>query len=276
MTKRIISFQDISCLGQCSQTVALPVLSAMGIETAVLPSAVLSTHTGCFDGFTVHDLTEELPAIVEHWEREGFGFDALYTGYIGDARQFEIIRRARKLLRPDGLLVVDPAMADFGELYPALGPDIADGMRGLVSEADVIIPNLTEASLLAGIEYRETYSRDEISRILEKLCGLGPRFVIVTGVCIVPGRIGAACRDAKTGRTDFYMTDYIDRVFYGTGDVFSSVITGALVRGMSVCDAVSLAVDFTAECIRLTIPDEKHFYGVHFEEALPYLWRRLN
>ena len=152
MSKKIVTVQDISCYGQCSITVALPVLSAFGVETAILPSAILSTHTGGFTGFTVHDLTEEMPGIVNHWIREGIKFDAIYTGYIGDTRQFDIINDARKTLLNDrGLLIVDPAMADWGKLYSALDETIVEGMKKIVRTADVILPNLTEAAFLTGL-----------------------------------------------------------------------------------------------------------------------------
>ena len=168
MTK-IVSVQDISCYGQCSLTVAQPILSAYGIETAILPSAILSTHTGGFQHVTVVDLTEEMQKIIDSWKAEGIRFDGIYTGYIGDARQFDMIKEMRCLLNPGGKLFVDPAMADHGKLYSALNENIVEGMRGLVREADIILPNLTEAAFLLGEPYRETYNKEEIDYLCRKL-----------------------------------------------------------------------------------------------------------
>lgn len=271
MTKKVVSVQDISCYGQCSQTVALPVLSCMGIETVILPSSVLSTHTSCFEGFTVHDLTLEMPLIVEHWKKEKISFDAIYTGYISDSRQFETIRKLREMLNPEGLFIVDPAMADQGELYPALSNDIIDGMKSIVRLADVVIPNITEASLLTGTSYSENYSKEEIESLLFKISEMGPRYCVITGVSFEPGKIGAACLDKSSGEITYYFADYVDRIFYGTGDLFSSVVVGSLVNGKSVYDALRLASEFVTASIKATVGDESHFYGVHFEKCLPML-----
>lgn len=268
MTKRVVSVQDISCLGQCSQTVALPILSVLGIETVVLPSAVLSTHTGCFEGFTVHDLTEEMPKIIAHWKKENITFDAIYTGYIGDVRQFDYIIDLKKQLNSGGLVIVDPAMADMGELYPALGLEIVEGMKKLISKADIIIPNITEASILTDTPYKENYSKEEIEELLRKLSDIGPRYSVITGVSFESGKIGAGCLDKSTGEITYYFNDYVDKICYGTGDIFSSVVVGRLVNGSSVYDALKSASDFVASCIRATLDDDAHFYGVHFEGVL--------
>lgn len=268
MTKKVVSVQDISCYGQCSQTVALPILSAMGIETAILPSAILSTHTGCFDGFTVHDLTDEMPKIIEHWKKEKITFDAMYTGYIGDARQFDIICDLKSLINEGGMIIVDPAMADHGKLYPALGDDIVDGMRKLVATADVIIPNITEAALLTGYPYKEDYSQQEIEQLLRALGEMGPRYSVITGVSFEAGKIGAGCFDRVTGTYTYYFADYIDKIYHGTGDVFSSVVVGHLVNGNDIYDALKLASEFTTSSIRATLGDDNHYYGVHFESVI--------
>lgn len=271
MTKRVVSVQDISCFGQCSQTVALPILSAMGIETAILPSSILSTHTGCFKNFTVHDLTEELPKIVNHWIEENITFDAIYTGYIGDIRQFDTIKLLRRQLRPGGLFIVDPAMADLGELYSALDNNIIEGMRDIISYADVVIPNLTEAAFLTGAEYKENYTQEETEELMRRLSLLGPRYSVVTGISTEPGRIGAGCYDKETDSFTYYMAEFVDKVCYGTGDIFSSVIVGSLVNGSDIYSALKLAGDFTASSIRATLNDDNHYYGVNFESVLPEL-----
>lgn len=266
--KKIVSIQDISCYGQCSLTVALPILSSFGIETAILPSAILSTHTGGFKDFTCLDLTDEMPAIVDHWEKENITFDAIYTGYIGDARQFDTIRSTRKLLNEDGLLLVDPAMADNGKLYAALTDDIVEGMRGIVKEADVILPNLTEAAFLLDEPWQENYSREEIAEMLKKLAAMGPETVILTGVSYEEGRIGAVAYTKSSRTTVEYFTERIEKSYHGTGDVFSSVAIAELLKGADMQTILKSACEFTVQCIKNTLSDDSHWYGVKFESVL--------
>lgn len=266
--KKIVSVQDISCYGQCSLTVALPILSAYGIETAILPSAVLSTHTGGFTGFTVHDLTEEMPKIIEHWKAEGITYDAIYTGYIGDVRQFAMISGMKCMLNEGGMLIVDPAMADNGKLYQALDQNIVEGMRSIVKEADIILPNLTEAAFLLGDEYRESYSRDEISSILKRLAQMGPDTVILTGVSYEEGRIGAVSYHKATDVCEEYFTEKIPQNYHGTGDVFSSVAIADILNGMSMAETLKDACEFVVKCIKNTLSDDRHGYGVKFESVL--------
>ncbi len=267
--KKIVSVQDISCYGQCSLTVALPVLSSYGIETAILPSAILSTHTGGFCGFTCLDLTEEMPAILEHWIREGIRFDAIYTGYIGDVRQFDIIENAKKdILKPEGLLIVDPAMADFGKLYPALNQDIVAGMRDIVRQADIILPNLTEAAFLLDIPYKDKYDAGEARQILDKLCGMGPDLSILTGVSFEEGQLGVIALKKSTGEYCEYFTERVERDYHGTGDIFTSVVIANLLNGTDIQTALGDACEFIVACIKNTMPDETHGYGVKFEPVL--------
>ncbi len=267
--KKIVSVQDISCYGQCSLTVALPVLSSYGIETAILPSAILSTHTGGFTGFTCLDLTDEMPAILEHWTREGIHFDAIYTGYIGDVRQFDIIENARKdILNPGGLLIVDPAMADFGKLYPALNQDIVSGMRNIVREADIILPNLTEAAFLLDIPYREQCDRQEARQMLEQLCEMGPDLSILTGVSFEEGKLGTVAFRESTGEYCEYFTERVEKDYHGTGDIYTSVVIANLLNGTDLLTALKDGCEFVVECIKNTISDETHDYGVKFEPVL--------
>lgn len=266
--KKIVTVQDISCYGQCSITVALPVLSAYGIETAILPSAILSNHTGGFKGFTVLDLTEEMPKIVRQWEVEGITYDAIYTGYIGDARQFEIIKNTRKLLNPGGLFIVDPAMADHGKLYVALNQTIVEGMRTIVSEADVILPNLTEAAFLLDRPYKESYTEAEIDEMLRALCEMGAKTSIITGVSFEEGRLGAVSYNSQTGKKASYFARWMEKSYHGTGDVFSSVVVANILRGNSMEDTLKDACEFVVRCIEKTMPDPDHTYGVKFEDVL--------
>lgn len=268
MSKKIVSVQDISCYGQCSLTVALPILSAYGIETAILPSAILSTHTGGFTGFTVHDLTDEMPKIIEHWTKENIMFDAIYTGYIGDARQFDMIKNMKNLMNDGGKLIVDPAMADNGKLYPALNKDIVDGMRGLVEVADMILPNLTEAAFLLGEEYKDTYTEAEVTDILKRLTDMGPETAILTGVSYEEGTIGAVSYNKANKEMVAYFTEKISKCYHGTGDVFSSVAIAEYLNGKGMDDVLASACEFVVSSIKNTLDDDTHGYGVKFEGVL--------
>lgn len=271
--KKILTIQDISCVGQCSLTVALPVISAMGIETAILPSAILSTHTGGFTGYTFHDLTEDIPAIKEHWKKENIRFDAFYTGYVGSVKQLEYISDIMDELRkPDSKIIVDPVMGDKGKLYPGFEPSFAKEMAKLCKKADVIVPNLTEAAFMLDEEYIESNHTEEyIERILKKLLALGCKNALLTGVNLQPGKLGIASINGATGKINYYFRDLINGMFHGTGDVFASSFAGAMVLGKSVDEAGKIAVDFTVDAIQKTIDDKSHWYGVKFELALPGL-----
>lgn len=272
--KRILTMQDISCLGQCSGSVALPVLSACGHETCLIPSALLSTHTGQFQGYTFLDLTEQIPGIIDHWRREGIMFDALYTGYLGSARQAQFAREMiAALLRPEARIIVDPAMADNGKLYAGLDNDCVDAMRTLCAAADVILPNLTEACLLTGIGYREDWDGDYISRLLDALIELGAKSVVLTGVLFPWNTTGGIIANGKERK--YFRHRRVDRMFHGTGDVFAAAFTGAFLRGLSLEDAAGLAARFTLRSIENTENDPDHWYGVKFETALPMLINEL-
>ena len=269
MNKKIVTIQDISCYGQCSITVALPVLSAFGIETAILPSALMSTHTGGFNGYTCLDLTDEMPKILNHWISEGIKFDAIYTGYIGDTRQFDIIKEAKTtILKDNGLLIVDPAMADWGKLYSALNENIVEGMKKIVAEADVILPNLTEAAFLTGTAYAEAPDRCHVKMLLEKLAAMGPKTVIITGVSYKDGKIGAAAFNRETGTFHEYFADTVAKSYHGTGDVFASVAVAAILNGKTIDETLKDACEFVVKCIRHTLNDPNHGYGVKFEPVI--------
>lgn len=271
--KKILTIQDISCVGQCSLTVALPVLSAMGIETAILPSAILSTHTGGFKGYTFHDLTDDMPSIKNHWLQENIRFDAFYTGYVGSVKQLEYISDIMDELRkPESLIVVDPVMGDKGKLYPGFEPSFAKEMAKLCRKADIIVPNLTEAAFMLDEEYIEMgHTEAYIERILKKLLSLGCKNALLTGVSLEPGKLGVASINGKTGKVSYYFRHLYDGMFHGTGDVFASSFAGAYIRGKSIEEAGKIAVDFTVDAIEKTINDKNHWYGVKFELALPGL-----
>lgn len=277
--KRLVSIQDISCFGKCSLTVALPITSAMGIETCVIPTAVLSTHTGSgFEGYTYHDLTADIPAIAAHWHRLGVHFDAICTGYLGSREQVRIVLDFFDTFgSPDTKIIVDPVLGDKGHYYKGFDDSFARGMRQLCSKADVILPNLTEASLLLGEEYRgEGYDEPYIRQLLKRLAELGARMVILTGVSFDPAKQGVMSYNSETGEYHAYFSDNIPGYFHSTGDVFSATLAGALVKGFGMGRAVQTAVDFTVDCIRHTLGHEReHWYGVMFEECLPDLVKAM-
>ncbi len=276
--KRVMAVHDISCFGKCSLTVALPIISAAGLEAVALPTAVLSTHTGWISGYTWRDLTEDISPIAEHWKSLDLKFDAIYTGYLGSFRQLELVGDIFGAFRPeDGYIIVDPVMADNGALYPGFSDDFPKGMAGLCSKADIILPNMTEAALMLGEEYRpEPYEPGYVDGMLKKLSGLGPKKVVLTGVSFEPGRLGTACYDADTGRTEYCMDRRVEGSYHGTGDVFASAVTAAVVRGLPLDKAAEIAVHFTVESIERTLKaGTDRRFGVNFEESLPGMMREM-
>lgn len=271
--KRILTIQDISCVGQCSLTVALPILSACGIETAILPSAVLSTHTAGFTGFTCRDLTDDIPAIKDHWCKEGIAFAAIYTGYLGSTKQIEYVADIFAC-SPGCVRIVDPAMADNGALYPAFDGAYVDAMKGLCGIADYCLPNITEACFLTGVEYKQEYDRAYIDLLLGRLTALGCKNVILTGVSYAPGRTGVVVYE--NGKYAYYEHEKLPNSCHGTGDIYASAFTGALMRGNCGYDAARIAADYTVECIRYTATLDNHWYGAAFEPVLPKLIQALN
>ena len=275
--KRIVSIQDVSCLGKCSLTVALPIISAMVVECSIVPTAVLSTHT-MFSGFTCKDLTDQIEPIAAHWKESGLGFDAVYTGYLASAEQIDYVCAFFDAFRQEGgMVVVDPVMADNGKLYPAFGPDFPAQMARVCAKADLILPNLTEASLLTGLPYRTEQDEGYIKELLQALAALGPRYVALTGVSFEPDKLGVMYYDKVTGQYGSYFTQRLPASFHGTGDIFASTCVGGLTRGLPLGDALTLAADYTVESIRLTLESpDANWYGVEFERAIPYLVQRMN
>ena len=271
---KILTIQDISCVGQCSLTVALPLLSACGLETAILPSAVLSTHTAGFSGYTVRDLTADIPGIAAHWKKENIRFDALYTGYLGSTEQIAYVREiAAELLSDGGAVIVDPAMADNGKLYPAFDAAYVEAMKSLAFSADIILPNITEACFLTGTEYRERYDRAYIDSLLDALTACGAKTVVLTGVGFDAEHTGVIVREG--GKTRYYEHRKIAKGCHGTGDVYAAAFVGALENGLGAYDSAVLAADYTVRCIEVTQGDAAHWYGVKFELALPEFIRML-
>ena len=269
--KRVAAIHDISGVGKCSLTVALPIISAAGVECSVMPTAVLSTHTGGFEGFTFRDLTDDMRGIADHWKKENIGFDAFYSGYLGSLGQIDIVIDTIEMFRtPDTLVVVDPVMADNGALYSLFTFDHVKGMAKLCGHADVIVPNRTEAAFMLDREYKDgPMTRDDAESLLNALAGLGADSVVLTGVYFGDDDLGAACYDAKSGRVDYVMDKRIEGMYHGTGDVFGSLLIGALMRGRGLAEATRIAVDFTCAAIRMTAADGTGpRMGVRFESTL--------
>ena len=271
--KRIVTIQDISCIGKCSLTAALPVISAMGIETAILPTAVLSTHT-MFPNPCITSLQDRMAPIAAHWKSLGFTFDAIYSGYLASPEEVSLVREFfRDFDTGSTLRFVDPAMADYGKLYSGFGEDFPRQMGLLCGEADIIVPNLTEAALLTGLPYRTEYDEDYVRQILQALASLGTRkAVVVTGMSPEPGQTGFCGMDVQTGEIFRFSQEKLQRSYHGTGDLFASVTVGSLVRGFSLQRALETAAGFVAAAIRETMTnDPEKTYGVDFEAVLPEL-----
>ena len=272
---KILTIQDSSCVGQCSLTVALPILSALGQETCILPSAVLSTHTAGFSGFTVRDLTEDIPAIAAHWKKEGIAFDAIYTGYLGSTEQIDYVKSIfQNLSKPGCVHIVDPAMADNGKLYPAFDLEYVKEMKTLVACADVILPNITEACFLTDTEYKESYTESYVDELLGKLAELGAKATVLTGVSYRPETTGVVV--FENGKKQYYEHRKIAKGCHGTGDVYASAFVGALLNGKSLYEAAKVAADYTVSCIEYTQDDPDHWYGVKFEPVLKDLIDAVN
>ena len=270
--KRVAAIHDISCFGKCSLTVALPIISACGIETAVIPTAVLSTHTGGFSGFTFRNLTDDIVPIANHWKKEGVLVDGIYSGYLGSKEQVEIVKKIIPIIKkPDGITVVDPVMADHGKLYGGFSSDFPDEMKKLCAVADIITPNITEACLMTGIPYKTApYEKEYIEKLLFGLSDITDAKIVLTGVTFDNKKIGAAVYEDKI--ISYVFSDYVDATYHGTGDVFASTLVGSLLSGKGLIKSAATASDFTADCVRNTKenhPDMK--YSVDFETIIPKL-----
>lgn len=276
--KRIAAVHDLSGFGKCSLTVALPILSSAGIETCALPTAILSTHTGGISGFTYRDLTVDMRPFIQHWKSLDIEFDALYSGFLGSFEQLEIVTEFFDIFkRKNNLILVDPVMADNGELYQVFKPEFAIGMQSLCRKADIIVPNLTEAALLLEESYRPgPYTRAYIEGILRRLSMLGPEKVVLTGVYFKEEELGAATYDRKSGSIEFVFTKKIPGFYHGTGDVFASALLSGLLNNFSLNEATRIAVEFTADSIRRTYKAKTDYrFGVNFEQCIPDLLKEL-
>lgn len=276
--QRVAAIHDISGFGKCSMTVVLPILSAAGIEVVCMPTAVLSTHTGGFEGFTYRDLTEDLPAITEHWKSLDLHFSSIYSGFLGSPEQVDIVSNFMDTFNSDNTLVyVDPVMADEGELYSVFDDHMVDKMRELCEKADLLLPNITEACFLLKQPYQHgPYTRDYIEKIVRGLSDMGPEKVVLTGVYFDNEKLGAACYDRAEDKVEYAFSEKVPGQFHGTGDIFGSFCLAALLNGKSLLDSTQFAVDLTTDCIFRTVARETNRReGVDFEGVLPEMMKRL-
>lgn len=274
--KRIVTIQDISCVGKCSLTVALPIISAMGIETAVIPTAVLSTHTA-FKNFTYRDLTGDLPKIANHWQQEKFNFDGIYTGYLGSIEQIDMLKKFFKQFKTsENFIFIDPVMADNGKLYAGFDTNFVKEMKELCKMADIIVPNLTEASYMLETEYKENYSEEEIKSMLIELSDLGPKYVVLTGVSFKNNELGVMSYNKETNKFFTYFKEKVPAKYHGTGDIFASTLVGAITNNNTIEEGLKIAVDYVWKTINDTYETNKEdAYGVNFENKIPYLINRI-
>lgn len=268
---RIAAIHDLSCFGRCSLTIALPVLSAMGCQCCPLPTALLSAHTG-ISGFTFLDTTDEMRRISAHWSQLSLHFQAIYTGFLGSAPQISLVEDfLRRFHALDTLLVMDPVMGDHGTPYKTCTPALRQGLRELVAQADVITPNLTEAAILLDIPYHESQTADT-AELVRALSLQGQRSVVLTGYAAAPWQVGALCYDRDTRQVEAVQTARVPQDFPGTGDLFASVLTGALTRGAPLLQAARTAVDFVGSCVARSVAEGAgEADGVDFEPLLRQL-----
>lgn len=276
--KRIAAIHDISGIGKCSLTAAIPVISASGIETAVMPTAVLSTHTGNITGFTYRDLTEDMVSFYNHWKTLGVEFDGIYSGFLGSAKQVDIVCDfIDKFRKPETVILVDPAMADSGLMYTTFNKEFAKEMKKLCKKADIIVPNITEAVFLLGEEYSEPpYSVEYINDLLIKLSQLGPSMVVLTGVHTDENKISCFAYDKS--REEFFRCDSerYRGTYYGTGDIFASALLGAYMNGKDIFESTAIALEFTCGAVKRTFEagtDTR--LGVNFEQGIADYIKKL-
>ncbi len=265
--KKILTIQDFSCVGKCSLTVALPIISAFGIETCALPTALLSTHTQ-FKNWTFANLCDQIPFITDAWEKEEIVFDGICTGYLGAVDLIEEVKSIiKKFVKPDGITLIDPAMGDNGKLYAGFDTEYVKATKTLCAMADVITPNITEAAFMLEKEYKDEYDYNYLLDICEALHQNGARNVVLTGVKKSETQVGAFCLLNGTEVYEYY-TEREPKDFHGTGDIYSSAVYGGLMNGKSLQDSVKFACDYTKHCISVTLADKNHaFYGVNFEQC---------
>lgn len=275
--KKAALINDISCLGRCSLTAAMPILSACGIESVPVPTGIFSAHTE-FEGFVKEDLTDKMEQFVEHWKSLGIRFDCIYSGYLANRKQTETVQRfLLDFKKSDTLCIVDPVMGDNGVFYKGIDDSFIADMRFLCSAADIIVPNVTEACMLADIEPEvDGYGMDFVKELLVSLRNITPARIVITGVDLGDGQIGCAVYDSLMGKANMFFTPKTEGRFPGTGDVFASALTAAVMNGKAFADAVQTAMGFTCKCVEATLEAETdRKYGLCFEPEIKNLIKSL-
>ncbi len=270
--KRVAAIHDISGFGKCSLTVALPIISASGIEVSAIPTAVLSTHTGGIEGFTYRDLTEDMTPFAEHWKSLNLHFNAIYSGFLGSVEQIDIVSNIFDMLKTDDtLIMVDPCMADNGKLYSIYDESMVSGMVRLCQKADIIVPNLTEAAFMLNRPYIEgPYTKKYIEDTLRELASLGCKKVVITGVYFDDKTLGTANYDCIKDEITYSFNKVINGSFHGTGDVFASALLAGILNDFSLTESTQIAVDFTYNSIHTTkLAQTDRRFGVNFEKNIP-------
>ena len=277
--KTVAAIHDISGMGKCSLTAVIPVLSAAGVSVSVMPTAVLSTQTGGLNSYTYRDLTDDLRPFMAHWKKIGVTFDAVYSGFLGSADQVDIVCDFVKGFRHDNtLFLCDPAMADNGRLYDTFADSFVEKMRKLCSNADIIVPNFTEAALLLGREYfTPPYTKEFTDDLLRSLASeFGSKFVVLTGVDFDGKSVGAGAYDSENDVITYSLSERIDGMFHSTGDLFASSLLGGILNGYSVNDATEKAIGFTVNAIKETVKIGRDSrFGLAFERCLPMYMKSL-
>ncbi len=275
--KRLVAINDISGFGKCSLTVALPIISAAGVETICMPTAVLSTHTGGFTGYTYRDLTCDMPDISAHWKSIDLKPDAIYSGFLGSFDQIDIVKKfAEDFKRDDNLFIADPCMADHGKMYAIFDKKFAKAMAGLCSMADIILPNITEACFMTDTEFVDGIHTEEyIEALLNKLLDMGAKNIVLTGVTFEEDKLGAAFM-GQDRVAKYYFQERLPGMYHGTGDVFASSFCGAILNGIPYYDAMGIAARYVCDCIKRTQSMENPItYGVDFERGIPFYIKEL-
>jgi pyridoxine kinase len=265
---KIVTVQDISCIGKCSCTAALPIISSYGIETVILPTALLSSHTDGFGENTFLDLTDEMKKIISHWKTLSLSFDGIYTGYLGKIEQLSLVYDfVSDFKRDKTIVLVDPVMGDGGKYYKYFSNDYLEKMKHLCSCADVITPNVTEACLLTDTEYSLEFTKELSQRLVSGLLALGAKKVVITGMHFGDD-IGYVASDGE-GMHTISFKHYKNTRFAGTGDVFASSLLSELLSGDRFFECVERAAHFTSGCIEATYKDGVNFYyGLNFEKYI--------
>ncbi len=275
----VAAIHDLSGMGKCSLTAAIPVLSAAGVSVSSLPTAVLSTQTGGLSGYTYRDLTSDMVPIINHWKTLNADFDAVYSGFLGAREQVDIVIDFLSHFKSESTLYLcDPAMADNGSLYETFDNDFVDTMKKLCSCADIIVPNITEAALLLDMNYSAPpYTIEYVNGLIKELAEkFNVKYVVLTGVDFDINKIGAATYDSNSGNISYSLRQRVDGMFHSTGDLFASALLGGILNGLTVEKAAQTAIDFTVNAINKTVEiggDSR--FGLCFEKCLPLFMKDL-